>query len=119
MTRMPRRASKLPGPYGKEPDLKDPGSDVFAPRAPKAKKNLKDFCLGNPATPHTVSVVFRPYRPEYTCGWQEWYSGGRPNGRYYYGCWHREECGRCGKVTHHALKPEQCPLIVPKPEPRQ
>jgi hypothetical protein len=116
---MPRRARKLTGPYGKEPDLKDPGSDVYAPRPPKAKKNLKDFCRGNPATPHTPALGHKQYAFERTCGWHEWYSGGRPNGRYRYSCWHREECTRCGKVTRQTLEPEQCPVFVPKPEPRR
>lgn len=118
MTRLPRRTPKLAGPYGKEPDLKDPGSDVYAPRPPKAKKNLKEFCRGNPATPHTVALKFWARSEAFTCGWRSWYSGGRPNGRYFYACWHREECTGCGKVTRHALKPEQCPAFTPKPKPK-
>lgn len=115
MTRMPGRVRKLRGPYGKEPDLKNPGSDVFAPRAPRAKKNLKEFCRGNPATPHTPEIVFRPYKPEWACGWRPWRVVHR-SASWHYSCWHREECTRCGKVTRYGLDREECPRYVPEPE---
>lgn len=120
MTRLPRRTRMRLTPYGKEPDLKDPGSDVYAPRAPKAKKNLKEFCRGNPNTPHALRLKFWPRTERYKCRWEQWrYRDGGYTGAYHYRCYHREECSRCGKVTIAYVKPEQCPLFKPKPEPGQ
>ena len=116
MTRRPRRVPARLTPYGKEPDLKDPGSEVFAPRLPKAKKNLREFCRGNPATPHTTELAFWPRTQMFECSWRPCYRRGQPTGRYFYVCYHREECTRCGKVTVPYLKDPDCPAYTPKPE---
>lgn len=85
---------------------------------PRKRKNLREFCRGNPKTPHTPTVEVIPWaRPrEVACRWvgADYNRASGRYRRYRWLCMHRRVCSSCGKVTTAFLGAADCPDYQPR-----
>ena len=71
-----------------------------------SRKDKRFNCGGKVGRSHQAEIVFSPPVPSSRC---------RPSSLPFndgWGCWHREICGRCGKVLQYCLDSKDCPDYV-------
>lgn len=97
-------------------------------RSKNKKKDLANYCRGNPKTPHQPEFVYRhTFNYTVTCRWDTGYylyrrpipqfrkpaekygRARRDFYRWHWRCWHAIECSNCGKVMAFMLRNEECP----------
>lgn len=103
-------------------------------RSKTKAKLLREFCRGNPKTPHVPVIRANPYyaahwsKERRVCKWGTWWKPsrspirqfqkqGEPRWRrserdwtsWHWSCFHQEVCENCGKVLDPSLVGPKCP----------
>ena len=85
----------------------------------KRKKTAK-WCKGKVGVEHVTEIVINHTMVHAVpCQWRPLYT--RRTGivqvwKWHYSCLHSLQCTNCGKYVEYYLKPEQCPVFVPRPD---
>jgi len=86
----------------------------------KRKKTAK-WCKGKVGVEHVTEIVINHNYAarRQVCEWRPIYT--RRTGivqvwKWHYSCLHSLQCTNCGKYVEYYLKPEQCPVFVPRPD---